>query len=168
MQRYQRHDLRSHQIATDALVPGHAPAHAVQEQRRRAGAQASPGRLLQDRLADQAQAHGGHALARGGPPARRAGGDRRRLPGRGTHRRQGRARLGEQGAVRRRRADHARRKTAVHVSAPATLHQRTCRVAVDKPDTFVVPALCAVPLAIDTHDFFVMACFLLGSVRRAA
>ncbi len=36
------------QAAADALVPGHAPAHPGQEQRLGAGAQAPPGRLLQD------------------------------------------------------------------------------------------------------------------------
>jgi hypothetical protein len=35
----------------------------VQEQGRRARADAPPGRLLQDRLAGQAQAHGSHARA---------------------------------------------------------------------------------------------------------
>ena len=35
VQRHQRHDLRGHQAAADALVPGHAPADPVQEQRRR-------------------------------------------------------------------------------------------------------------------------------------
>ena len=48
VQRHQRHDLRGHQAAADALVPGHAPAHPVQEQRLGARAQAPPGRLLQD------------------------------------------------------------------------------------------------------------------------
>ena len=39
VQRHQRHDLRVHQAGAVALVPGHAPAHPVQEQRLGAGAQ---------------------------------------------------------------------------------------------------------------------------------
>ena len=80
VQRHQRHDLRGDQAGAVALVPGHAPAHPVQEQRLGPRTHAPPGRLLQDRLAHQAQAHGGHARARGRPAARRPGGDRRRLP----------------------------------------------------------------------------------------
>src|SRR3972149_443378 len=65
MQRHQRHDFRGHEVAVDALVRGDAPAHPIQEQRLGAGTQAPPGRLLQERLADEAQAHGSHAPARG-------------------------------------------------------------------------------------------------------
>jgi ISXO2-like transposase domain len=68
---------------------------ALQEQRLRAGTDAPPGRLLQDRLAGQAQAHGGHARAGRRSPARGPGGDRRRLPRRRALGRQGRARLGD-------------------------------------------------------------------------
>ena len=61
----QRHDLRGQQAAADALVPGHAAAHPVQEQRLGAGAHAPARRVLPQRLADEAQDHGGHAPARG-------------------------------------------------------------------------------------------------------
>ena len=64
VRRYQRHNLRGDQVATDALVAGHAPAHAVQEQRRCPRTHAPPWRLLQDCLARQAQIHGGHARSR--------------------------------------------------------------------------------------------------------
>ena len=73
VQRHQRHDLRGHQAGAVALVPGHAPADPVQEQRRGARTHAPPGGLLQDRLADQAQAHGGHARARGRAASSTAG-----------------------------------------------------------------------------------------------
>ena len=73
VQRHQRHDLRGDQAGAVALVPGHAPADPVQEQRLGARTHAPPGRLLQDRLADQAQAHGGHARARGRAASSTAG-----------------------------------------------------------------------------------------------
>ena len=100
--------FESTKLGLSRLVPGHAPAEPVQEQRRCARADAPPGRLLQDRLAGQAQAHGGHAST---------GEEHRQLDGRvelddaylGGERigRQGRARIREQGAVRGRGADHA-------------------------------------------------------------
>ena len=46
VQRDQRHDLRGHQAAADALVPGHAPADPGQEQRLGAGTHAPAGRVL--------------------------------------------------------------------------------------------------------------------------
>ena len=62
---------------------------------------------LPQRLADEAQDHGGDARARGAARTQRARGDRRRLPRRRTLWRQGRPWLAEQGAFRRGGADHA-------------------------------------------------------------
>ncbi len=64
VQRDQRHDLRGDQTAAVVLVPGHAPAHAIEEQCRRARTQAPSGCLLQNSLVHEAQAHGCHARAR--------------------------------------------------------------------------------------------------------
>ena len=58
-----RHDLSVHQAAVDDLVSGHALADAGQEQRVGLGTQTPPGSALQNGLADQAQADGGHARA---------------------------------------------------------------------------------------------------------
>ena len=76
----QRHDVRGQQAVVDALVPGHAVADPVQEQRLGAGVDAPARRVLPQRLAAQAQDHGGDAVARAAARARRTRGDRRRLP----------------------------------------------------------------------------------------
>ena len=95
MQPDQRHGVRVQQAAAVALVPGHATADPGQEQRLGPRTQAPVGRALQDRLADEAQDHGGDARARGASRTRRARGDRRRLSGRRASA-ASRAGLGEQ------------------------------------------------------------------------
>jgi hypothetical protein len=54
-----RGDLRGHQAGADDVVPGDVPADAAEERGLGAGAQTSSGRLLSDRLADQAQSAAG-------------------------------------------------------------------------------------------------------------
>jgi len=55
VQRAQRNRLRGQQVGPDELVPGHAVADPVQEQRLCLGAQAPPGGELPQRLAAKAQ-----------------------------------------------------------------------------------------------------------------
>ncbi len=121
VQRDQRHDLRGDQTAAVVLVPGHAPAHAIEEQCRCARTQAPSGCLLQNSLVHEAQAHGCHARARTRVNATGAWRSTTPISAARSGGKVG-ARLGEQGTVRRRDADHARRSAPVGVLAPATLH----------------------------------------------
>ena len=119
----QRHDLRGHQAAADALVSRHAPAHAGEEQRLGVGTHAPPRGVVPHRLAGQAQAHGDHAPARSGSPAQWPCRDRRRLPRRRAAGRQERAGLGEQDFFRGRGADYRGWPSGAGVPVAAALHQ---------------------------------------------